>query len=229
MSPVEPTDDPVLPSPVLIVEDEALMRVRLERVLAQVGYAREALTFAETLAEARTALRDQAFAMALVDLGLPDGNGVDLIREVRDTDAALPMLVISTWSTERIIVGALQAGATGYLLKDRDDQEIAVSIRHALRGGAPIDPFVAKRILEMIAPASGPTAAAPAAPKLALTPRETEILQLVGKGLTNLEISQCVSLSRWTVGCHVKNIYRKLAVSSRTEAVFEARAEGLLS
>jgi len=81
-------------------------------VLVQVGYAREALTFAETLAEARAALRDQAFAMALVDLGLPDGNGVDLIREVRDTDAALPMLVISTWSTERIIVGAPQAGAT---------------------------------------------------------------------------------------------------------------------
>jgi DNA-binding NarL/FixJ family response regulator len=173
---------------------------------------------------------EQPFALALVDVGLPDGNGIDLIRALHQRDAALPVLVISAWSTEQVIVSALQAGATGYLLKERDDVEISLSVRSALRGGAPIDPFIAKRILELLGAAGTkpPGHQAPQASGALLSPREAEILTFVSKGLTNQEISSLLSLSRLTVECHIKNIYKKLAVNSRTQAVFEARSRGLL-
>lgn len=132
-------------------------------------------------------------------------------------------------------MSALQAGATGYLLKERDDSEISASIRSALRGGAPIDPFVARHILDTIVTTPtlsnkgnivGPTESS--LPAIHLSNREIEILRLVSKGLTNREISDLLSLSRLTVECHIKNTYKKLAVKSRTQAVFEARAHGLL-
>lgn len=224
-----------------------MMQLRLRAILTTLGYTEDALSFAGSIAEAKALFDDHPFALALVDVGLPDGNGIDLIRDLHQRDAALPVLVVSAWSSEQVIVSALQAGATGYLLKERDDIELSLSVRSALRGGAPIDPFVAKRILELLgtagagsrnlastnAPTSSPTNApnsAPThdAPRAPLTPREIEILNLVSKGLTNREISSLLSLSRLTVECHIKNIYKKLAVNSRTQAVFEARSHGLL-
>lgn len=220
----------VLPGPLLIVEDEPMMQLRLNAILSSQGFAQDVLHFAGSIAAARVLLAEQPFAMALIDVGLPDGSGIDLIRALHQEDPALPLLVISTWRSEEVIVTALQAGATGYLLKEREDMEIALSIRSALRGGAPIDPFVAKHILSLIGQARPRPAvlAAPAAGTPRLSPREHEILGLVGKGLTNQELSELLSLSRLTVECHIKNIYKKLAVHSRTEAVFEARSTGLL-
>jgi DNA-binding NarL/FixJ family response regulator len=224
---------PALPCPLLIVEDDAAMQVRLRGIFATLGYRDDALWFAQTLAEADAYLARQAFAMVLVDCGLPDGNGIDLIRRLHRTEAALPVLVVSAWRSPHTILSALQAGAVGYLLKERDEIELTLSIRSALRGGAPIDPFIAKHILALAGSAtsllrgSGDATqhAIPAAP---LSRREIEVLGLVGKGLTNREISGLLSLSRLTVECHIKNIYKKLAVNSRTQAVFEARTHGLL-
>ncbi|WP_186091980.1 response regulator transcription factor [Burkholderia gladioli] len=229
--------EPMVPGPLLIVDDEPLMQCRLTTILTSLGYSDDALLFAGSLSEARAIRATQPCAIALVDIGLPDGSGIELIREWHEADPALPIVVISTWSTGPTIVGALQAGATGYLLKERDDIEIALSIRSVLRGGAPIDPFVARHILETTVHAA-PAAATPAsagllpsrngAPPVRLSRREIEILGIVSKGLTNREISELLSLSRLTVECHIKNIYKKLAVRSRTQAVFEARAHGLL-
>ncbi|AMX94406.1 response regulator transcription factor [Mesorhizobium sp. M7A.F.Ca.US.014.04.1.1] len=229
----------LLPSPLLVVEDEPMMQVRLRSILRGLGYAQEELFFAGSIAQAKALLVDQPFAMTLVDVGLPDGNGIDLIRSLHEHDAALPILVISAWSNENTILEALRAGATGYLLKERDDVELSLSIRSTIRGGAPIDPFIARRILELVsAPASSgrarsstdrPGRGKPAlAPPPPLTPREVEILNLVAKGLTNREISGVLSLSRFTVECHIRNIYKKLSVKSRTEAIFEARSQGFL-
>jgi len=231
--PLPDTGESVLPAPLLVVEDEPLMQTRLRAILAALGYRDEAMWFADSLAAANTLLASQPFAMLLVDVGLPDGNGIDLIRALHERDPALPILVISTWNTERVIVSALQAGASGYLLKERDDIEIILSIRSALRGGAPIDPFVARRILDLVGkppatPAGAEVLAPPPLDASPLSAREIEILSLVGKGLTNREIADVLSLSRLTVECHIRNIYKKLAVHSRTQAVFEARASGLL-
>lgn len=205
------------------------MHVRMRSILGELGYDDEALSFASSMAEAKRLLEAQPFAMAFIDVGLPDGNGIDLIRDLHKRDRALPILVISAWRDQQIILNALQLGATGYLLKERDDIEILLSIRSILRGGAPIDPFVAQHILRMIGPATAPVDDAPAtaAPPV-LTPREIEILTMVSKGFTNKEIAELMTLSHLTVECHVRNIYKKLAVRSRTEAVFEARAHGFL-
>jgi len=230
---VQSPDNSLLPAPVLIVEDEPLAQARLRDVLFSLGYTPDALMFAGSIVQAKTLVAEQPFAMALIDVGLPDGNGIDLIRVLHERDPALPILVISAWSTEQTILTALQAGATGYVLKERDELEISLSIRSALRGGAPIDPFVARRILDLIG-AGGPLPGKQAAQTsrkgdaLLLTSREIEILSLVSKGLTNREIADVLTLSKLTVGCHIKNIYKKLAVSSRTQAVFEARSHGLL-
>ncbi|WP_175651871.1 response regulator [Pseudomonas sp. Marseille-P9899] len=223
-----PPDDALLPAPVLVVEDDPLMRQRLSRILGEIGYAAEAVSFSANLAEARAHASSQPLAMVLVDLGLPDGNGIELIRELRAQDPALWILVISAWSTEEAILGALRAGATGYLLKERDDLEVSLSIRSVLRGGAPIDPFIARRILTLL-PTEQPHKPAGMGETEALSARESEILEWVSRGLSNREIAEQLTISRYTVECHIKRIYRKLAVSSRTRAVNEARQRGLLS
>ena len=165
--------------------------------------------------------------MALVDLGLPDGNGIDLIAELRQADPGMGILVISAWSTEDAILAALRAGANGYVLKERDDLEVTLSIRSVLRW-RPIDPFIARRIIAELQP-STPAANKELPAESVLSVREVQILKLVADGLTNREIAESLFLSRYTVECHIKNIYRKLSVPSRTKAVSEARARGLLS
>ena len=211
-----------LPAPVLIVEDDPLIQCRLERVLLQLGYRSEMLCCAASLAQARQCLEQQPVALALVDLGLPDGNGTVLIAELRAADPAMGILVISAWSTEDAIMAALRAGATGYVLKERDDLEVSLSIRSVLRGGAPIDPFIARRVIGELyqAPSSSE--------EPALSARESEVLTLVAEGLSNREIGERLFISRYTVESHVKHIYRKLAVSSRIRAISEARSRGLL-
>lgn len=225
-----------LPTPVLVVEDDLLMQNRLRQLLQSMGYAQEALVFCQTLAVAHACARQDTFALALVDLGLPDGNGIELIAALRQANAEVPILVISAWSAEDAILAALHAGASGYILKERDDVEVMLSIRSVLRGGAPIDPFMARRILKQLA--TSPTVskhahtesdiddATDAAPTL--TPREYDVLQLVAQGLSNREIAKHIELSHYTVEGYIKTIYQKLAVGNRTKAVHIARAMGLL-
>ena len=221
---------PVLPSPVLVLEDEPLLQLRLRKILLNLGYAPDSLHFTATLADARACVASLPVALALIDLALPDGHGQTLIRELRTMDPGLGILVVSAWSSEEAIMGALRAGATGYVLKERDDFEVMLSIRSVLRGGAPIDPFIARRILAML-PKQANTEPAPLEPQAeteALTEREDEILRLVADGMSNREIAEQLHLSRYTIESHVKRIYRKLAVSSRVGAVREARTRGML-
>lgn len=260
-----------LPSPVLIVEDEPLLQQRLHGILLQLGYTADALRCASTLNDAHRCLESEPVSLALVDLTLPDGNGLDLIAQMRAESPDMGILVVSAWSSEESILNALRAGATGYVLKERDDIEVSMSIRSVLRGGAPIDPFIARRILQLLplgnatgahagaharhaaaAAQTSPTAhvpptvreprsaeaAAHASSRPAMMPmvtsaeplseREAQILRLVADGLTNREIAEHLFLSRYTVESHVKRIYRKLAVSSRTMAVREGRARGVI-
>ena len=159
--------------------------------------------------------------------GIPEA----LIAALRAQDAAMGILVISAWSTEEAILQALRAGATGYLLKERDDLEVMLSIRSVLRGGAPIDPFIARRVMiefqqQPASPAVAPMAAA--SEDDALSPREIDILQQVANGLSHRETAERLHISRHTVEAHIRNIYRKLSVNSRLRAITEARARGLM-
>ena len=229
--PPSPSSELPLPTPVLVVEDEPLIQQRLARILAQLGYQPDMLCFASTLAAARQLAAQRHYALALVDLGLPDGNGTALIAALRAQDATMGILVISAWSTEEAILQALRAGATGYLLKERDDLEVMLSIRSVLRGGAPIDPFIARRVMiEFQQQPASPAVASMAAASEddALSPREIDILQQVANGLSHRETAERLHISRHTVEAHIRNIYRKLSVNSRLRAITEARARGLM-
>ncbi|KQX23178.1 response regulator transcription factor [Variovorax sp. Root434] len=233
MSPL-PTEhaEPVSLSPTLIVEDEPAMQERLRYVLSTLGCDESRISVTDSVAGARQLLGEQGYGLVLVDIGLPDGSGVELIGWLQTHHPGVPAVVISAWRTEEIIFAALRAGAIGYLLKERDDIELGIALRSIEQGGAPIDPSIARHILAWLAthqppPAEAAVQASTEAPA-ALTRREREILELVSQGLSNRDMAESLSISRLTVECHTKNIYRKLAVSSRTEAVFEGRRHGLL-
>ena len=229
-----PNNSLSLPVPVIIVEDEPLIQIRLKQILYNLGYQSEDLYFAQNIAIARSLLKKHSASFALVDLNLPDGNGIEFISTLSQYDPTIPILVISAWSTEDAIFNALSAGATGYVLKERDDLEITFSIRSILRGGAPIDPFIAQKILKQLQFNENNIITTVEKNPLTLenggtlSKRELEILELVSQGLSNKEIANSLNLSRYTVESHIKHIYRKLAVRNRSKAVDTARNLGLL-
>jgi DNA-binding NarL/FixJ family response regulator len=208
------------------------MQERLRYVLSTLGCDENLISVTDSVAGARQLLDKQGYGVVLVDIGLPDGSGVELIGWLQAHHPGVPAVVISAWRTEEIIFAALRAGAIGYLLKERDDIELGIALRSIEQGGAPIDPSIARHILAWLAthqplPAEAAVQTSGKAPA-ALTRRERKILELVSQGLSNRDMAESLSISRLTVECHTKNIYRKLAVSSRTEAVFEGRRHGLL-
>lgn len=163
---------------------------------------------------------NEAPTAALIDLGLPDGRGEELLGDI----SGLPTLclVMTVFADETHVIRAIEAGAVGYLLKDREPQEITQAILDVIDGGSPISPSIARHILNRFR--------APIACKLdnPLTDRESEVLSLIAKGLTYEEIADALELSVHTVTSHIQHIYRKLSVRSRGEAVFEATQLGLV-
>lgn len=233
------SNTPVRVDDTLIVEDDPSLGLRLQRLLGRVSIVPIRTTLAGSLQAARDAVQGRAFGLALVDIGLPDGSGIELIDWMHRQHPSTPCVVVSSWGHEQIVLNALRAGAIGYLLKERDDEEIVAALHSIQRGGAAIDPAVAKCILAqlqppMSSPQTMPQAASTHAPtqygltEHDLTQRETEVLNLVARGYSNREIAELTSLSRYTVEDYTKRIYRKLTVGSRTAAVHEAKSRGLL-
>lgn len=231
---MESTGNSIDLSPTLIVEDNGLMQQRLLRLLVDLIGSDAQITIAGSIAMAKARLDENATGMAVVDIGLPDGSGIELIAWLHEHCPRMTVVVISAFGDEETVLAALRAGAVGYLLKEREDIELSLALQSIQRGGSPIDPFVARRILTLLAaptpPASAADTEAPVATagSNALSERETEILQLVARGYSNREIATLTALSRFTVEGYTKAIYRKLAVRSRTAAVFEAKNLGLL-
>lgn len=207
-----------------VVDDDPAVRERLSRLLLEVLGEDAHLTTAEDIARAKMQFEASGAGLALVDIGLPDGNGVELIAWLHEHHPQVTTVVVSAYGADDTVVAALRSGAAGYLLKERDDSELLLSLHSIKRGGAFIDPFVARRILALL-PAAEPPAPEPP-PATVLSDREVEILRLVARGYSNREIATLTSLSRFTIEDYTKKIYRKLAVSSRTAAVFEAKAMG---
>jgi DNA-binding NarL/FixJ family response regulator len=218
---------PMVLTTVLIIEDDVAAQQRLLRLVLDIAGHDAHVEIASDLSSARSRLLALPFVLALVDMQLPDGNGVELITWMQQYSPQTQAVIVSAWAEEEAILAAIRAGAIGYLLKSSEDAELAFFLRILQRGGAAIDPVIARKILTLL-----PQVAATAPPEETdahLTPRESEVLHLVARGLSNREIAEATTLSRLTIESHTRNIYRKLAVSSRTEAVFEARSMGLLN
>jgi DNA-binding NarL/FixJ family response regulator len=211
---------------VLVVEDEpeflrqyceAITREPDLRLAGAVG----------TLAAGLAVIDKDVPDVLVVDLGLPDGSGAQLIRAAAKKRPDCDALVVTVFGDDQHVIDAIEAGATGYILKDSPPGELARCIRELRAGGAPISPSIARRLLaRMRAPTAKPAAGAQGASPL--TEREAEILQLIAKGLSFADVGGVLGISAHTVVAHVKKIYRKLSVHSRGEAVFEATQLGLL-
>lgn len=214
---------------ILIVEDDAACRAKLSAAI-QLAPSFNVVASCRCARHAISTIKCERIDVALVDLGLPDGSGIEVIKAIHDGQPKCDVMVVSIFDDEELVLGAIEAGATGYLLKDSEPFEIIDCI-HALRaGGAPISPMIARLLLGRIrlAQAAPETDAAPARWALNLSEREREVLRIVSKGMTLAEIAALLEISVNTVKTHVKRIYQKLAVSSRTEAIFEAHRMGLL-
>lgn len=208
---------------VLVVEDDTAIRDSLAATIS----AHPQLALAGAVGDVATALAAlrRPHDVVLIDLRLPDGHGIELIREVARADQAR-CIVISVFGDESSVLSAIEAGADGYLLKDAPD--VAESILEVMRGGAPISPAIAAHLLRRFRAPRAPVAAANSPRRPALAPRELELLECLARGLSYREAAQELTLSPHTVADYVKGIYRKLAVNSRGEAVFEAVQSGLI-
>lgn len=174
---------------------------------------------------------DQIHAdVLLVDLGLPDGSGIDVIRAAHAQQPACNIMVSTTFGDETHVMQSLEAGASGYLLKDSTPKDMLDEIRSLHGGGSPISPLIARQILTRFRHAD--QAAAKPAPHgkqpATLSAREQEVLEYITKGYTSDEIAGLITVSRHTVLTYVRRIYTKLEVNSKTEAIYEARHQGLL-
>lgn len=207
---------------VIVVEDDPNTREHLAAAVSG-NPELELAGVAGTLAQARQLLGEPQVQVMLVDLGLPDGDGVELIRLA--ALQGIESMVVTVFADEKHVVGALEAGATGYLLKDDGKAQIGAAVVELMRGGSPISAGIARHLVKRLHKPQQPK---PQCEPAALSEREHEVLQLIAKGYSYIEVGQALGISPHTVTGHVKHLYRKLAVGTRGEAVFEAANQGLI-
>ena len=206
------------PVRVLLADDEALVRAGLRLVLSHatdVEVVAEAGDGQEALARAARVEVD----VVLLDLRMPRMGGVETIRALATQAPDVRVLVLTTFDTDRDVLPAIEAGATGYLLKDASAAELKAAVRAAYAGQPVLAPSVAGRLIGQVR----------RGPDSALSPREVEVLRLVAAGTTNRETARRLLISEATVKTHLLHLYEKLGVNDRAAAVSEAYQRGLLS
>lgn len=214
---------------VAIVEDDPDFGEALSRVLSEAPNMRLAGR-AGTRAEGLTLLSGPPADVLLVDLGLPDGSGIDVIRAAVQQWPSCSIMVSTNFGDEMHVMRSIEAGAAGYLLKDSSPAKMIDEIRSLANGGSPISPIIARQILMHFRSSMPPSDARPIdGDTQPLSAREMEVLVYITKGFTALEIARLMSLSHFTVRSFVRRIYSKLKVKSKAEAIYEARTQGLLA
>ncbi len=211
---------------VAIVEDDDFTRQRISSIL-QLRVPQSNIVEFQDLKTALKFAATNAQDFWLIDLGLPDGSGIELIRAVKKIHQHANVLVLSVFGDVENIVNSIEAGANGYLLKDAVERDLIDALDAIDSGGTPLSPMIASRLLERMLPTK--TSDSVAAKDDLLTTREAELLNFLSRGYTAMEAGERMQIAVSTVRTHIKNIYSKLAVKSRTEAIFEARAMGILA
>jgi DNA-binding NarL/FixJ family response regulator len=222
-----------------LIEDDPSIHDFLKRTLLlrpEWQLAGSSTSYAHALQHAS----DTAAQVYLVDLGLPDGRGENLLRQLAFSNPSAELLVFTVFGDESRLIDAIEAGATGYVLKGCTSAELIEAIEQIREGGAPISALLARMLLKRFRSPSAEIAGAPLmdtpqqAPEEAraalveLSDRETEVLRLVAQGYLNKEIANKFHISTHTVGSHVKNLYKKLSVHTRVQVMHAARERGLI-
>ncbi|WP_372657919.1 response regulator [Hydrogenophaga sp.] len=213
----------------LIVEDLPEIRLWLEQTV-QAAFPALTIATAGRCDQALELIAHQTFDLALIDLGLPDGSGIDVVGALHHHQPKALPVVVTIYDDDEHLFPALQAGAFGYLLKEQPQDVLTAQLLRMAQGEPPLSPPIARRVLAHFAsaPQRRQVVWRQVEEEVALTVRETEVLQRVAKGYTLPEIAQQFGLSRHTVADYIKQIYRKLNVSSRAEATLEAARRGLV-
>lgn len=221
---------------ILILEDFADTRIWLCEVLHE-AFTNIEITEAATVQQAREILGKNVFDLALIDLNLPDGSGIDIIKEISTKTPTTYCVVATIFDDDQHLFDALQAGAQGYLLKEQPKNQFIKNLSGLLHGEPPLSPPIARKILRHFQ-SSGQAHAIEEMPtkvqtttargSVNLSAREEEILTLVAKGFKRNEIGPMLEISPHTVATHLKTIYSKLNVTSRAEATMEALRMGLV-
>lgn len=201
----------------LLADDHPVVRTGLRAVLdTEPDF--EVVAEVSTAEEAITAAGEQEVDVVLMDLQFGEGmHGSEATAAITGRAGSPRVLVLTTYETDADILAAIEAGATGYLLKDAPPEELATAVRTAAAGQSALAPAIAHRLMNRMR-----------APGTALSSREIEVLRLVADGLSNQEISKRLFLSQATVKSHLVHIYDKLGVESRTSAVAAAKEQGLI-
>lgn len=237
LAPLPTAGNPMAHWQVLVVEDDAQTRAFFAASVsacAPLVLAAAVGTHAEAVAWLQQP--GHVVDVLLVDLGLPDGSGLDIIRRAVRLNPECQPLVISMFGDEDNVLASIEAGALGYIHKDAAPDDIAQVVLDMLGGASPISPMIARRVLSkyrasaLHSPevAEKPRVVSVALESPRLSPRETEVLSLIARGFSYAEIARLHTVSIHTVQTQIKSLYSKLAVNSKTEAVFEATRMGLL-
>ena len=213
---------------ILLLEDLPEIRAWMKALVTRV-FPKSRIHEAALVQDALALTASIKFDLALLDLGLPDGSGVEVVEALRDRQPEVQSVVVTIHDDDDHLFPALQAGAFGYLLKDQPRELIADQLRRMSVGEPPLSPSIARRVISHFAAQAvrKPSASSKAA-AVVLTERETEVLVRVSKGYTLPEIGDQLNLSRHTIADYVKQIYRKLNVTSRAAAAVEAHRMGLV-
>ncbi len=212
---------------VMVVEDDVVTRRLLCNAIDLEPSLRLASAFG-SVNDALHGLEQEGIELLLTDLGLPDGSGLEIIRHCRRVLPEADIMVITMSSEESQVFACIEAGASGYVLKEAGHADIVRAILDLRAGGSPISPMIARKVLARMRSTrtSGDESLSTEMP--GLTRRESAILELISRGGSFAKVAAALSLSVSTVQTHVKRIYGKLSVHSRSEAVFEAHRRGLL-
>jgi DNA-binding NarL/FixJ family response regulator len=209
---------------ILLLEDLPEIRAWLKVLINQV-FPGAQISEAARVHDALELITAIKFDLALIDLGLPDGSGVDVVAALRESQPEAQSVVVTIHDDDDHLFPALQAGAFGYVLKEQARELIAEQLNRMSQGEPPLSPSIARRVIAYFAAQAKPQK--DTIPHVQLTDRENEVLLRVAKGFTLPEIGVQLNLSRHTIADYVKQIYRKLNVSSRAEAALEALRLGL--
>lgn len=212
---------------VLVVEDDPLFRADFVDAVNKADdlYLAGA---ADDLPEGLCLLEQTKPDVLLVDIGLPSGSGIELIRKAHNNLPLCDVMVVTVFGDERHVLECIEAGATGYLLKGSRDLEIIEQIRSLRAGGSPISPAIARRLLVRFQAVDPPPEQDFALDSPHLSLQDRKVLEMSAKGYSYDETAKLLALSPRTVETYVKRIYRKLQVHNKSEAIYEARKLGLL-
>ncbi|MDQ1466711.1 MAG: hypothetical protein QOH10_1126 [Actinomycetota bacterium] len=198
---------------VLIVDDHALVRRGLEQLIASAPD----LEIVGAAADGEEAVRlagERTPDVILMDLSMPALDGIEATRRITESRPEVHVVVLTSFDDKQRILDALAAGATGYLLKDAEPDEVLAAIRTAVVGGSPLDPRAARVLVD---------ARREQSPARALSPREEEVLRLLATGLANKQIARRLGITERTVKAHLTSVFQQLGVSDRTQAALWAR------